>query len=850
VEATPSRSTLRVAGLVLALAAALAPGAAAQETRTVVAGRQYEAGGLRTFFLGENYRDLWTTPVRVEVLNPDTFAGGLTVEREGGGLSTESVRMKGRNGREYVFRSVQKDVTPSMRPELRGTIPHRVAQDLVSAKNPAAALVVPPLLDAVGVLHATPRLYVMPDHPFLGTEFRQFAGRLGQVEERPIDGFAGAEDVEGSGESWNEDFREKLAEDPEHRVDAEAFLTARLMDVFFGDWDRHWDQWRWARFDRGGLKYWRAIPRDRDNAFNSSGGLIPGIARSFTPIIVRFGPRYDQVFRYHRHPSELDRRLLSGLSREKWDSTAAFLRARLTDEVIDAAVRRLPPEYHAVEGAALAAALKSRRDQLPQAAAELYALQAREVDLHSTDEPERAEITRLEDGSVDVVVHTEKDRPGEPYYRRRFVPAETREVRVFLHGGDDRALVRGASREKGVLVRVIGGGGDDELRDESAAAGGRRTVFHDDRGDNRFEPGREAKVDTREWSPPEPDSLIGNPPPPRDWGSGGSLFTPWAGWQLHTGLVLGVGPTWTRYGFRRTPYASMVALRALWAPQEGGYGAELLADFRHTNRPSRVAVNARASTFENVRFHGFGNESPEDPDRDAFLIDQTQVRAQVAYFFRDTERLDLYAGPVAKWTDPEELGALHPLSPLPEGGESFWQAGAEAGAAVDLRDSDVYPRRGAFLGAVANGFTSDFGEFGRLSADARGYAPLGPVVLALRAAGVQALGDFPFQESAFVGGPGTLRGFPYQRFRGDAALFGQAELRARLARVNLLVLRPLVGVFALADAGRVYVDGDSPGDWHTALGGGLSFEALGRSATVAYAKGEKGTLYLTLGMPF
>src|SRR3954465_11693377 len=143
---------------------AASTGAAAQrpgESVRVAAGARYEAGGLHRLFVGEGYRPLWTTPIAVPVLDPDTFAGGLTVEKQGGGLSTESLRMQGRNGREYQFRSVDKNVTPGLPRDFPGTLPGSVVQDLVSAKNPASALVVPPLLDAAGVLHATARYFVL-----------------------------------------------------------------------------------------------------------------------------------------------------------------------------------------------------------------------------------------------------------------------------------------------------------------------------------------------------------------------------------------------------------------------------------------------------------------------------------------------------------------------------------------------------------------------------------------------------------------------------------------------------------------------------------------------------------------
>ncbi|HYJ79864.1 MAG TPA: BamA/TamA family outer membrane protein [Longimicrobiaceae bacterium] len=845
---------IRILPLVLAACAAplLAGGAAAQRDTTVVAGPRYDAGGLHRMFFGSNYRELWTAPVRVEVLNPETFAGGLRVTGTGGGLSTESVRMRGADGREYAFRSVDKNITPTLEknPELIGTLTHSILQDLVSAKHPAGAAVVPTLLQAVGVLHAAPRLFVMPDHPFLGDSLRpRFAGRLGWMEERPgeeADGtprFADARDIEGS-----DDLREKLLESAEHRMDARAYLTARLVDALVGDWDRHWDQWRWARFDRGELKIWRPIPRDRDNAFVSHRGLIASVARGMAPQMVVYGPGYGNGFGLIVHPAELDRRFLPGLSRGDWDAVAQGIRARLGDEVIDGAVRRLPPEYYAQRGAELAAALKARRDALPEFARWFYAQHAREVDLHATDGPERAVVTRLADGSVEVVVHSDDDAPGEPYYRRHFTPFETREVRIFLYGGRDRAVVSGASPRSAVLVRVMGGAGDDELIDESSAGGGHRTVFHDDAGDNQIQPGREARVDRREWQPPARSTLVGNPPPPRDWGAFTSLLSPTIRGEPNVGIVLGAGPTWVRYGFRRFPYASRVAVRALWVPQQGGLGAEATADVRHTNRRSRVEALARATNFETVRFHGFGNETPEDPGN-LFEIQHVQVRLQAMYVVSPARGLELQAGPVLKWTDAERTLPGDPAFGI-DGSEQYGQAGGEVGAELDLRDSVSYPRRGVFARAAATGFGSDLGVFGGAGGEASGYAPLGPLTLALRAGGQLAWGDFPFQESAFVGGGGTVRGYRRERFRGDAAVFGNAELRARLGRVHLLFVKPVVGVFALADAGRVYVDGDSGGDWHTGVGGGLSFEALRQSATVSYVSGERGMIYITFGMPF
>ncbi len=125
--------------LAAAAAATLAASAAAaQTTATVTAGERYRAGSLHQALFGREYRTAWTTPVRVEVLDPARFGGGLTVEQAGGGLSTESLRLKGRDGREYTFRSVDKNAERAVPEDLQGTFIQDIAQDQTAAKQPAA----------------------------------------------------------------------------------------------------------------------------------------------------------------------------------------------------------------------------------------------------------------------------------------------------------------------------------------------------------------------------------------------------------------------------------------------------------------------------------------------------------------------------------------------------------------------------------------------------------------------------------------------------------------------------------------------------------------------------------------
>src|SRR5256886_16293811 len=61
---------------------------------TMTAGAQYRAGWLHRWLLGAHYRDLWTTPLQVDVVDLAHFGGGLTPLKRGGGRPTKSLRLQ------------------------------------------------------------------------------------------------------------------------------------------------------------------------------------------------------------------------------------------------------------------------------------------------------------------------------------------------------------------------------------------------------------------------------------------------------------------------------------------------------------------------------------------------------------------------------------------------------------------------------------------------------------------------------------------------------------------------------------------------------------------------------------
>ena len=148
----PRRTWTMTVGLVLV--SLPAAGIAAQESNPLTPGQprwadsfvvmtpgaRYAKGGLGVAFAGRHYRDLWTTPIRVPVLDLRQFAGGLTPVSAHTGSQTKSLRFTGANGHQYQFRAVDKDPTAALVPELRGSAYAKSLQDGVSASFPAAPL--------------------------------------------------------------------------------------------------------------------------------------------------------------------------------------------------------------------------------------------------------------------------------------------------------------------------------------------------------------------------------------------------------------------------------------------------------------------------------------------------------------------------------------------------------------------------------------------------------------------------------------------------------------------------------------------------------------------------------------
>lgn len=809
--------------------------------RVVAAGRHYKAGAAHRFFFGEGYRSLWQAAFEVDVLDLGSFSGGLVPRKKGGGKQTQSLTFQDFEGREWKFRSIDKDPSAVLPDELRGTFIDALVQDQVSSALPLGPLMVDPLASAVGILSVPHRLVMLPDDPRLGPFRREFGGTLGFIEEKiraekPVTpGFDDFHKLLDTVELWK-----RLDEHPEEKVDASALLRARLFDLLINDFDRHKDQWQWAR--RKGTDLWQPVPEDRDQAFVRYSGLVLSIIRPSQPRLVDFGPEYPSLFGLTFQGRFVDRRHLAELEWSSWQEAIRAVQAAITDASIDAAVGRLPEEYRQIASDRIAHALKNRRRHLESAARKFYEQLAQDVEIHGSDKDDLVTLKRFGAGLIEVRM-TDKD--GDPTFYRRFDPRETHSIRLYLKGGDDRVV-----REAGtfaITVRAVGGKGEDEVDDSQ----GGWTRFYDEGAKSRLAKNIGSSIDTRPYE--QPLDSAGNPE--RDWGRQ-RIFMPWLSAGGDLGVFLGGSLTFTSYAFRHHPYSQRHALGAGLSTGLSGFRGEYKGAFVRENGDARLRLHARASELDLIRFYGFGNETRAEGREDYFEVLQKQFSFSPQYQF-GIGAVDASFGLLGQYTkEPERKSLAAATRPYGFGG--FGKVGPKLDLEIGRRDRGLEGPSGARLQlggsyfpkawSVKRAFGEVHGEFG---AFLRARMPLRPT-LAVRAGGKRVFGRYPFQEAAFLGGAESLRGLRPQRYAGDASAFGSAELRLRFGRVKLL-LPSDIGIFGLADAGRVFSKGESSERWHHGVGGGIFVAVLKPENTlsVALARSEGANrLYLRAGFGF
>ncbi len=843
----------------------------------VVPGPEYKASKIKSFFLGEHYRSVWTTPVKVPVIDIQNTYGGLKPVKIGGGMQTKSLRLLGDNGHQYLFRSVQKDLSSLLPDELHNTLADDILQDQISSSHPYGALVIPELAEAAGLFYSVPRLVVVPDDPALKTYREEFANKLVLFEQRPDEDLS---DLDHYGYTHNAigtpKLLENMREDNDVIVDEQELLRNRLFDMIIGDWDRHEDQWRWAEFKckrdnhlfcehlPDNDEFYVPISRDRDQVFSKFDGVFPSIARR--KWLVRKLQLFDHDIRdmagMNYNARHFDRSFLTRLEREDWIRIAEELKASLTDEVIEQAINNWPEEIYNLDGKDIVAKIKSRRDKLPEFAARYYSILAREVSVVGSDKHEFFKVTRISNEKTEVSVYRiKKDEVRNIFYKRTFLRSETREIRLYGLDGNDRFLLTGKV-DKGIPVRIIGGADRDVYVDRSKVGGLRKySKYYDTRTGNDIDKGTETKT------------ILSNDPIINRYNREAFNYDILApvlnsGYNFDNGLFIGSGATYTHFGFRKEPYASYQKLMAAWAFKTSGFNILYNADFVDVIGKLDFQPDLDIALPRVTNFFGYGNESVYDRSFGERFHEVTynEIRLNTSLSLGRKNRNELKAGPHFQYINildvpgPSEDPEVSLRSEKINHGRHY--IGFTANYKLDKTDNDILPGEGYMikLKSIYNHELSDneisnLALYGRLSF----YQPIGRrLTYAFNVSGSKVFSDFEFYHAARIGGPqllennGLLRGYRRNRFIGNAGLAINQDLRFKLLDFKTYVMPGSIGISGLYDIGRVWHEDSSSDVWHMNYGAGIWVVPFHRAIiNLNYAiSKEENQLNLVIGFSY
>lgn len=790
---------------------------------------------------GNHYRDVYSTPVQAPTALLDTLYGGLTPVRQGGGHQTLSLRLEDSQGNEYTMRALRKSAVQFFQTvafkdkyvleEFKNTGAERLMMDFYSASHPYAALAVPDLADAAGVMQQRPALFYVPKQKRLGNYNLQFGDALYLIEKRikedPESGaFEGADDIESTS-----DLFEKMRKDEKYKLDERAYIRARLFDMLLGDFDRHGDQWRWAEFKQeNGDRVYKPIPRDRDQAFVNFDGSLFNTLRALVGITKQF-QQYDEEMKdvkwMNNAAITLDRTLLKNTSRVDWMEEAQYIQNHIDDATIEKAFSQLPSEVQGAVTEEIKQKLRGRKGNLQDIAGRYFDYYARLGIVTGTDKDDIFEINRLPNGQTEIKVYrNKKGQKADLMAHRVFSKNETREIWLYGLDDDDRFEASGSGGSK-IKIRIIGGQNNDVYDFDN---GSRITVYDYKSLKNTVEKKKGAHLKLS-------DNYSNNTFEYKRNILTHNVLLPTIGYNPDDGIAIGLTDIFTVSGFERNPFTQKHTFSAQYFFATQGFDGRYEGEFGKFLGLWNGVVALRGTT-ENFsqNFFGFGNETANDDDELGLDFNRVKIsilsaEAGIKRNYASGLQLDFRAFFESVEVEDSPNRFITDVFAENNPFEVFDRknfVGAKARLLFESYDNKVSPSRGMRF-ELATGYTNnvdDSRDFIYLKPSVTFYNPLTrDKQLTLKSFVKSHLNfenDFEFYQAATLGGEEGLRGYRLQRFSGKRSLAFGSDLRYAFEGMRLRFFVPLqLGIYGGYDLGRVWMPDDSSDVWHDSYGGGF-----------------------------
>lgn len=346
---------------------------------------------------------------------------------------------------------------------------------------------------------------------------------------------------------------------------------------------------------------------------------------------------------------------------------------------------------------------------------------------------------------------------------------------------------------------------------------------------------------------------------------------PSAAYTSDLGFFGGVIIRRIRYHPDATPYASLTEGMIL-ASTKGLFDLRIMNEqtgFIGRSIRSRWTAFLERHPIDN--YFGIGNHTPFETDKwDEHLYYYKVIRSGLEWRIRKTVFQSENSGGKLDFTG---LAGVHYEMPdddeerlmgqeRPEGIDGGWVNSLGTGLIWENRDSEFVATRGNYFeltGKWAPSFLMSDYPMISVTSDIRQFftipIPYFRPVLALRMAGSWATGSIPYWERPYLGGQRSLRGYPEYRYRGNASLLYNIELRSWIYQHREPFFK--LGVHGFHDSGRVFDTDDSSDDlfrdYHRTYGGGAAIALFTPDFILRLDLGssdEMYRLYMNVGYMF
>ncbi len=826
-----------------------------EDSVTVAINTHYqEVSSLHKFFGGKNYRKEWGTPVHLKVFRIDKENGGYTIKSLGGGKQTKSLKLIDKNGNEWALRTVDKDPEGVITEQLKSTVPIKIIQDMISAEHPYAALVVPALADAANIVHAVPKYYFVPEDPALGIYDSIFRKKICLLEmQNPT---VDQNDIKSSAKTID-----NIIKDSKNHIDQEAVLRARLLDMMIGDWDRHFDQWKFGLNDTGIGKLYYPIPKDRDEAFfNSDGLFVGGLSVATLPYLQGFKKHFSNIKWFNWVERDFDRIFMNNLDESAWKRIIASFQAHETDTIINEAVENFPPEIYALDKKTIAAKLKSRRDLLSRVGLKYYRYLAKEVNIVGSNKNEYFKVFNSAN-NLEVKVYKRKlgTDSSSVMFDRVFDSKRTKFINLYGLNGNDIFEVDSTADSK-IKLRIIGG----KERDTFNIKGNVRNRIYDFTPENNYIENAHKTTNN-----------ISSDPTVNNYDITGFNYNTYRipllniAFNEEDKFLLGLGYSLKTYSFRKDPYSTYQKITSQYSFKTSAYQVKYNGEFNQLLGKFDLVANGELYNTVLNNFYGLGNETKKDKNKNFsfYNVRYNYFSAEMLLRKRIHNLIQFNIGPAYYhyWNHYYDNKGKILAQPGFGGFDSAsiyskkTYLGGKASIVINNLNNDLFPTRGIFWNTQFSslfGISKNGSQITKLTTDMTLYSslkdPTSIVAVVRFGYGHIFSENYEYFEALTLGSDNYLRGFRKDRFAGKSRLYQSTEIRLKLFDSKSYIVPGAVGLIGFNDIGRVWTKTETSHKWHDSFGGGFYYSPYNFaivSATIAFS--NEGSLYnFSIGTKF